>query len=260
MLTSTYIHVQGVGYTTERRIWEMGALTWERFLELHPALPLAEGKKALIIPSVEECVARLAERDHAYFARTIPAKEQWRALPEFGEELAYLDIETTGCGWHDQITVIGLYDGLEMKTFVKGINLEEFPAEVSRHRMLATFFGSGFDIPFIKRHFPDLTLDQLHVDLCFLFRRVGLTGGLKHIEDELGIVRRPETEGLSGFDAVRLWREYRRGSREALDLLLLYNKEDVMNMERLLSCGCAELARRLEFPSWPQPTFCTKRC
>ena len=241
MLTSTFIHVQGVGYTTERRIWEMGAQTWAQFLDMHPALPLSDAKKALILPMVEDSVTSLTKRDHAFFAKTIPSKEHWRAVSEFGGELAYLDIETTGCYWHDEITVIGLYDGFEMHRFIRGQNLDEFPDAVSNYKMLATFFGSGFDLPFIRRTFPDLKLDQLHVDLCHLLRRLGLTGGLKCIEGKLGIVRRPETEGLDGWDAVRLWREYRRGSQEALDLLLLYNEEDVINMKGLLEYGCEQL-------------------
>ena len=220
----------------------MGAHTWERFLNLYPDLKLPEHKKSLILPMIEESIDRLADRDHAFFSKVIPSKEHWRALSDFGDELAYLDIETTGCGRDDQITIIGLYDGYDMRTFTRGVDLDEFPAAVSRHKMLVTFFGSGFDLPVIRRTFPGITLDQLHVDLCFLLRRLKLTGGLKHIEEQLGIRRRPETEGLDGLDAVRLWHEYRRGSREALDLLMLYNKEDVMNMEFLLNHACSILA------------------
>ena len=244
MLTSTFIHVPGIGYVTERNIWEMGALTWAHFLDLHPKLSLSRAKKALILPRVQESISRLAAGDHAFFARTLPAKEHWRSVGEFGSEIAYLDIETTGCGLYDQITVIGLYDGRDMRAFVRDVNLREFPAAVSKFKILVTFFGSAFDLPFIRRAFPNLRLDQLHVDLCFLLRRLGLTGGLKRIEDQLGIARRPEVDGLNGFDAVRLWNEYRRGSDEALELLLLYNEEDVMNMEDLLAYGCAELAKK----------------
>jgi uncharacterized protein YprB with RNaseH-like and TPR domain len=36
-----------------------------------------------------------------------------------------------------------------------------------------------------------------------------------------------------GFDAVRLWRRYEDGDDDALDLLLAYNMEDVVNLEPL---------------------------
>jgi uncharacterized protein len=34
--------------------------------------------------------------------------------------------------------------------------------------------------------------------------------------------------------AVRLWREYKRGRKSALDTLLAYNIEDVVNLEHLM--------------------------
>lgn len=248
MLTSTFIHAPGIGYSTERRIWDAGALTWDHFLTEYSELRISPGKKALLQPFVEESVVRLEEKDYAYFADVLPKKDHWRALSEFGETVGYLDIETTGCDWGDCITVIGIYDGFEMKQFIQGINMDEFPAEIARYQTLVTFFGSGFDIPFIRRTYPDLKIDQLHVDLCHLLRRIGLTGGLKKIETHLGVRRIPETEGLDGFDAVRLWSEYRRGSQEALELLLLYNREDVINMEMLLRHGCSELLKGLDHP------------
>ncbi len=251
MLNSTYIHVPGIGYSTERKIWEMGALTWAQYIELHAELKLAEAKKALILPRIEESIERLDAGDHAYFAKVLPSKDHWRAVSEFGDGVGYLDIETTGCNWNDHITVIGLYDGCEMQFFIHGQNLDDFPAVISKYKMLVTFFGSGFDLPFIRRTFPGLALDGLHVDLCHLLRRLGHTGGLKHIEIELGINRGAETLGLGGMDAVRLWHEYRRGSEEALELLLMYNKEDVVNMKDLLYYGCVEMAKTM--PIFLQP-------
>jgi hypothetical protein len=248
MLTSTFVHTPGIGYTTERKIWENGAHTWAQFLEMHSSLGLPDGKRELLLQHVEESIGKLEERDHAFFAKALRSRDHWRAAGEFGNEIAYIDIETTGCGWDDQITVIGLYDGYDMRAFVRGINLDGFPKAVSGARLLVTFFGSGFDLPFIHRTFPDLRLDQLHVDLCFLLRRLGFSGGLKSVEQRLGIIRGPETEGLDGFDAVRLWHEYRRASSEALEKLLLYNKEDVMNMEPLLQYGCAEMEKLLALP------------
>ncbi len=60
---------------------------------------------------------------------------------------------------------------------------------------------------------------------------------MKKIEAEVGIERSPETAGLNGFDAVRLWRAYQYGNESALDTFLTYNREDVVNLEPL-----AELA------------------
>ncbi|MHB1000290.1 MAG: ribonuclease H-like domain-containing protein [Armatimonadota bacterium] len=251
MLKSTFIHVPGIGYSTECKIWSLGALTWDDYLDMHSDIKLPAGKKSLILPRVEESVKKLSEDDYAYFSRVLPSKDHWRAVSSFGAkgDIAYLDIETTGCGYYDEITVIGLYNGYEMKSFVKGINLNDFPSAISSTKMIVTFFGSGFDLPFISRVFPDIKFNQLHVDLCFFLRRIGLTGGLKSIEENVGIKRCPEAEGLSGFDAVRMWNEYRRGSREALDLLLLYNKEDVVNMEFLLAHGCREIVKSLGLPN-----------
>lgn len=250
MLTSTFIHVPGIGYTTERKIWDMGVRDWDSYVSSHPTLCLPEGRKSLILPVIEESITELGRGNDSYFARKLPSKEHWRAIERFGGkgDIAYLDIETTGCSYNDDITVIGYYDGYEMRSFVKGINMDDFPSAIAGAKMLVTFFGSGFDLPYIRRRFPRLRLEQLHVDLCFLLRRIGLTGGLKHIEDAVGICRAPEAEGLDGMDAVRMWEEYRRGSHEALDLLLLYNREDVMNMEKLLTLGCAEMLKRTNSP------------
>jgi hypothetical protein len=50
----------------------------------------------------------------------------------------------------------------------------------------------------------------------------------------LGISRSEGTAGLSGFDAVRLWREYERGNNRSLDLLLEYNREDIVNLKTII--------------------------
>lgn len=253
MLTSTFIHAPGIGLQTERKIWESGIYSWEKYLAKHETLDIAKSKKALIYPCIEESVRRLGAKDHRYFASVLPAGEHWRAVGEFGDKLGYLDIETTGCNRDDTITVIGLYDGTEMHTFVQGKNLEDFPEAVSHYNMLVTFFGSGFDLPVIRRAFPGIDLSHLHIDLCHVMRRLGFTGGLKHIEHELGINRSEETDGMSGFDAVRLWHEYKRGSTEALELLLHYNREDVVNMQNLLGYACRGMLDKLMPPNTARP-------
>jgi uncharacterized protein YprB with RNaseH-like and TPR domain len=93
-----------------------------------------------------------------------------------------------------------------------------------------TFFGSVFDVPYLSAKFPDLQFPALHFDLCFAARRLALRGGLKHIEQGMGIDRHQAISGLDGLDAVRLWFQWRRGDTIARDTLLSYNRADTENL------------------------------
>jgi uncharacterized protein YprB with RNaseH-like and TPR domain len=145
------------------------------------------------------------------------------------------------------VTLIGLGDGFDTRIYVKGIDLAAFAYECQDYDGFVTFFGGGFDLPMLQRRFPVLTnvfANRLHIDLCPLLRRLGYRGGLKSIERQLNINRVPETEGLSGLDAVRLWSIYERNGRgadEALRLLMAYNREDVVNMKLLLDIALPKL-------------------
>ena len=244
MLTSTFIHASGVGRSTEQRIWEQGIITWHDFLELHERVKLSEMQRSVLIDTVADSIERLEQRDYTYFANLLPANEHWRAFDEFGSSIAFVDIETTGNYGDDRITVIGLYNGRDLKQFVRDVNLEEFELEAEKYSMLATFFGTTFDLPRIRYEFRGMKLDQLHVDLCFALRRLGITGGLKRIEQTLGLRRSCVTQGLDGWDAVKLWQEYQRGSADALELLLSYNAEDVVNLKFLMDYAYNELKKR----------------
>ncbi|HLJ58016.1 MAG TPA: ribonuclease H-like domain-containing protein [Chthonomonadaceae bacterium] len=246
LLESTFLHAQGIGETTERRLWEAGAVDWPSYLDRAGRdWPLSASQCALLTPTVEDSVERLEEEDFAWFARRLPQAEHWRAVPAFGHRLAFVDIETTGGMEPDDLTVVGIFDGYRMRQFVRGIDLEQAPEALEDAALLVTFFGTGFDLPFLRRAFPGLRLPQLHVDLCYMLRKLGYRGGLKSIEAQMGIRRSGATTGLSGWDAVRLWQEYRRGKDSSLETLLAYNAEDVRNMSDLLSEGYKKRARRL---------------
>ncbi|OPY16132.1 MAG: hypothetical protein A4E23_01854 [Methanomethylovorans sp. PtaU1.Bin073] len=103
-----------------------------------------------------------------------------------------------------------------------------------KYKTLITFNGARFDLPFIKREFPEIEFDQLHIDLMYPLRRIGFSGGLKKVEQMLNISRSENTTGLSGFDAVRLWREYERGNQKSLETLLEYNREDIVNLKTII--------------------------
>ncbi|MDQ2730639.1 MAG: ribonuclease H-like domain-containing protein, partial [Armatimonadota bacterium] len=138
-----------------------------------------------------------------------------------------------------------LYDGNRVRQYVRGDNLDEFPEEIGEFDLLVTFFGSGFDIPMLRRTFRKLPFNMLHADLCHALHRLGHKGGLKAIERSLGIHRSSQTDGLSGWDAVRLWREYQDGSEESLATLLAYNADDIVNLEPLLQIAYDGLSERL---------------
>ena len=233
VLSKTFIHCQGVGPTTERRLWQEGADSWQSYLELQHELKISRLVRERLTPLVEESIERLAVRDHSWFASSVPQSEHWRALPHFRRRIAYLDIETSGGFRWEDLTVVGVYDGVRLTQYVKGDNLDLVPEALEDKAMIVTFCGTGFDIPFIRRAFR-LKVPQLHIDLCHLLKRLGHRGGLKRIEEQLGIRRAPELRNLSGMDAVGLWRHYCYGRDEALAVLLAYNAADVMNMELLL--------------------------
>lgn len=245
VLENTFIHIPGIGETTERRLWGAGIRTWADLLGAAEDLPVRLRRRDEVCRFVEESAACLRRSEHRFFAQSLPTREHWRAYPEFGSRIAYVDIETTGLStYYHPLTIIGLFDGYRTTTFIRGQNMGDFPDAVAQYALLVTFNGATFDLPFLRAAFRDLTFDQLHVDLRYALGRLGYSGGLKKIERRLSIRRSPETEGLDGFDAVRLWHEYQCGSQEALELLIRYNREDVENLAGLMDLAYEGLRAR----------------
>jgi uncharacterized protein len=234
MLRQTFLHVPGIGYATEERLWRAGVRGWD---------DVSAGRHERIVPGrvarrledwVEASESALRKGRYRYFAENLPPREHWRAWPDFRDHAAYVDIETTGLDiGRDALTVVGVFDGRKTRSFVKGRNLEQLPQALEGRRLLVTFNGARFDLPFLRRAFPRMRLDQIHVDVMGPLRRLGFHGGLKRIEARLGIERSVPTVGLNGFDAVRLWRDYEAGNEDALDSLLEYNREDCVNLQPL---------------------------
>jgi uncharacterized protein len=239
MLTSTFLHIPYVNEKTEKKIWHENIRTWDDFLCNKSSVSNCDMIKKYIMLSKQYYEAR----DHMFFAQKLLSKHHWRAYDDFRENCCFLDIETTGLDkQRDDITVIGLYDGKDSKVFINGINLNDFKEEISKYSFIVTFNGSLFDIPFLKAKFPDLPESQFHADLRFLLRRLGYAGGLKRIEKLFGITRADDLEGLSGFDAVRLWHKYKRhDDKKALDKLVRYNIEDIENLKILMDFSYSRL-------------------
>lgn len=235
MLKNTYIHIPGVGKALEQKIWASGINSWDEFLEMEDQISIPPSRKTRICEEIKTSCRHLAEKDCFFFSQRLPSAEHWRTYSLFSDSVAFFDIETTGLSpARDRITVVGIYDGNEPKMYVRGINLDDIVEEFSKYRLLVSFNGARFDIPFIKSEFPELEFKQLHIDLMYPLRRIGYGGGLKNIEKVLGICRSEDTDGMDGFDAVRLWRQYEKGDKGALDLLLKYNREDIVNLKTII--------------------------
>lgn len=241
MLERTFVHVQGIGAPTEQRLWRAGCESWRCFLDDPTAHPLPKARLAMTLDVVSRSPAALERGDWRFFRDRLPTRDHWRVLHSFPGRIAYLDIETDGGTEYENVTIIGVSDGTETRQFIRGENLLEFAEALDDVAVLVTFNGSAFDVPVLRNAFPRMKLDQLHIDLCHTLRRLGLGGGLKKIERILGIERSPETSGLSGRDAVTLWRQARWGSQEAMQILLTYNAEDVRNMIPLAQFAYSEL-------------------
>jgi uncharacterized protein len=230
-----------VGPKTERSLWSQGCHDWDCLLDGLDGFSIGSASKAMARNEVLRSKAALDQGVHQYFHKRLKARHTWRAWPSFRHCCVYLDIETDGGVHEDCITTIGLYDGADFRCLVRGEDLESFRDEISRYSMIVTFFGTGFDLPVLQRRFPGVVLDHIHLDLCSTFRLIGVRGGLKRIEQTFGIERSPETQGLSGYDAVQLWRSYLRGKDSDLERLIAYNREDVVNLEPLAQIAYSRL-------------------
>jgi len=240
MLRQTFLHLPGVGERTERRLWENQLRDWQSLLEQGDLC------RRPWRPVLEESLGALSKGDWRYFERSFPSSCKWRAYADLGERALYVDIETDGGAFPESITVIGTYDGREYRSFVRGVNLPDAADHLAAYPLLVTFNGARFDMPLIRGRFRYNLLNHVHVDLLYPLRRLGIRGGLKAIELQLGIERSPETRGMDGWEAVRLWSEYHReGSQEALELLLKYNQEDVRNLKPLMDLVFSRLAPTL---------------
>lgn len=232
MLRHSFCHIPKINPDVERMLWDSGILTWED-LPSSRSHGLPESRHSLCCEHVANSLEQLKKRNVTYFYEALPNHEHWRLFEEFRRDTAYLDIETTGLSpeW-DEITTIALYDGTQVKGYVNGINLQDFRTDITRFKQIVTFNGKCFDVPFIRKKLR-LNMSHAHLDLRYILKRLGYSGGLKGCEQTLGIKRRG-VENVDGFMAVLLWQEYQKGNDKALETLLAYNMADAVNLETLM--------------------------
>jgi len=244
MLGNTFCHLQGVGPKSESSLWSAGIRSWEDFLcAAEP--PVSAAKAGLIRQGLEQSMAALESGDAAWFASRLKTGNAWRLFPHFLPEAGYLDIETDGAAY-PVVTAVALRHQGRLSTYVHGENMDDLADDLARVKVLVTFNGKCFDVPIIERVLG-FQCPKAHVDLRFVLKSVGAAGGLKACEKRYGISRR-ELDGVDGWGAVVLWREWlRTGDRRVLETLLAYNAADVLSLEVLLAHALDELLAATPF-------------
>lgn len=259
MLRHSFIHIPGIGAKTEQALWRKGVRTWRDSLAPAKAHGQLTPQTERVRQFIRESEIQYKARNILFFAQHLPKSEGWRLYPDFRDEIVFLDVETTGLSIaYDEITVIGIYDLRQPRLFIRGQDLHEFPSALEPYKILVTFNGSLFDLPFIRSEFPGIKLPPVHLDLRFLLRRLGLRGGLKRIEEQLGMARSKELQGVNGYGATVLWNRYLRGDRTALGLLLQCNLADIVNLKTLLDIVYRQFSKRC-FPALGIPVPSSSR-
>ena len=249
MLESTFQLAPGIGPVREQRLWRAGITCWGDLVPSRRVSLPARAYRALR-DAVTEAGDALARRDADQLAALLPSGEHWRLLPAFGDDAGYLDIETgDDAVAFEGISAIGLYDRRGPRLFLGGRDLDQFPAVARGYSMLVTFNGLSFDLPILRRAFPEWRPPVCHLDLRHVLARAGWAGGLKSIERELGLRRPDHLDGVGGWDAVWMWRRGREGDRAALRLFAEYNLYDVINLRTLVAVAYNALVDAVDEPA-----------
>ena len=248
MIRNTYLFLPKIKHKKEQNIWEQGIKDWEDFLN-NQVKGISKKSKAFYNRKLIEAKEALNKENSTYFIDKLPSTETWRLYNFFKDEAVFLDIETSSStSIESYLTVIGLFDGYDTKIMVNGVNLNisALSKELRKYKLLITFNGSSFDIPYLNKKYPGLIPRIPHIDLRHLCNKIGLKGGLKHIEKQLGIKRNLIIERLYGGDALKLWHMYRgSGDKYYLNLLVEYNEEDVINLKKITDYVVEKLYKKI---------------
>ncbi len=234
MLKNTFQHIPGIGNKSEADIWSSGVIYWED-LTKNNLCGFSDKKLKSVKEYIEKSQRHLRDsKTPSFFYENLPSKLHWRFFPEFINSAVYLDIETNGQNADNGIiTTIALYDGQNIFHYTNGYNLDVFPTDILKYNLIITYNGKSFDIPIIEKYFG-IKIDHAQIDLRHVLASLGFKGGLKGCEKALGIDRQ-DLDGVDGYMAVLLWDDYTCNNNEkALETLLAYNIEDVLNLDYLM--------------------------
>jgi len=247
MLLSTFRHIKGIGKKTESAFWKKGITTWDKYLKLN-------GKQLSLFINefrnpIESSFEAYEEGNSSFFAQGLPRTEYYRIALTYPTETLFLDIETTGLSlYYDQITLVGWSIGQKYGVCLKDQDASGLLDALHSAKAIVTFNGTMFDLKFLKKEFPGIYIPPIHIDLRFFAKRVGLSGGQKTIEPQVGYKRPRSVEGMEGESAPILWYKYRRGDKRALKELVTYNHADIEGMKWIFDYALEKIYEIDEIP------------
>lgn len=253
-LERTFQLIKGIGPWRERDLWARDVADWAAFekaaasrvvaskrLDEELLVAIRAARQALQVGSLETLV------------KMVPAREHWRLYPYFADHAAFFDLEADG---EEQITVAGILDRQGVAAFIRGRELDAFPARLAQSKIWVSFNGSVFDQPLLQKRYPELADPLVHIDLRVTLRKMRQQGGLKEIEQRLGLNRPAHLKGLRGDSAILLWRDWQlSGRREALQHLVEYNLYDAIHLKTLLEFAVNAIGDELAWNAERRPVF-----
>ena len=244
LLRRTFQHLPGISAAREAKLRSEGLDDWGDLLAREPSqLELFGRRGSALRFGVDESEEALSNGDVSFFKRKLPKREFYRIAASFPDRCVFLDIESTGLSKHyDEVTLVGWSVGSGYEVLVDPKGTGELESDLQANGIVVTFNGTLFDLPFLTSRFQTDWSQAMHVDLRYLAKRVGLTGGQKKIEDMIGFAREGGVQGVTGAEAVGLWFDYKEGDLGALRKLIRYNHADIEGMKFLFE----RVVQRLE--------------
>ena len=244
-ITSTFKHLDGIGDKKEFEIWRNGILNWDKYIDnqKRKSLFFDDNDLKLSIEALESC-------DVNFFADRLNKKDYFRLALSFPQNTMFLDIETTGLSfYYDHITMIGWVMNGEYDYYVSGVDKKEkFIKVLNKAKVIITFNGTRFDLPFIKQEFKDtIIFPKCHIDLMYMCRRLGLKGGQKIIENKINFKRPKGLQDKGGYEATIFWDKYKWGDKSSLVNLIKYNFYDIKGMTCIFDYCVKELYKREKY-------------
>ena len=243
LLRRSFQHLPGIGAAREAKLRSEGWRDWNDLLSASAGQLDLFGKRGSELGrALEASEEALAKEDVDFFKERLPRREYYRIAASFPDRCVFLDIETTGLSrYYDRVTVVGWSTGSRYEVLVDPKETAQLERDLSALPILITFNGTLFDLPFLASRLNTDLSAVTHVDLRYLAKRAGLTGGQKRIEVAIGFGRDTRLDGVSGAEAVGLWFDYKEGDLSALRKLVRYNHADIEGMKSIFERVIEEL-------------------